>query len=326
MSKPSLSLWINGRRTPSASSRVADVTNPASGEVIRQVPLANRADVDSAVAAAKAAFPDWRDTPPLRRSRILNKFRELLETHREELAQLASEEHGKTLEDAAGSVQRGIEVVEFAVGAPHLLKGEHAENVGRGVDCHSDAATDRRMRRHHAVQFSRDGADVDVPDRHRLRQHLRAQAFGESAVVQPAHGGIVQGSRVAGRRVQRRAGRQGSGRRLARASRRACACLSSVRRLSRNISTRPPRITASACRRWAARRTMRWCCPMLHWILPPMRIMGAAYGSAGERCMAISAVVAVGDVGRCTGGQAQGAGPRNWWSAPATAKAWTWAR
>ncbi|MGB8516319.1 MAG: CoA-acylating methylmalonate-semialdehyde dehydrogenase, partial [Gallionella sp.] len=104
---------------------------------LRQVPLANAEDVNRAVAAAKAAFPDWRDTPPLRRSRILNKFRELLETHRAELAQLASEEHGKTLEDAAGSVQRGIEVVEFAVGAPHLLKGEHAENVGRGVDCHS---------------------------------------------------------------------------------------------------------------------------------------------------------------------------------------------
>jgi malonate-semialdehyde dehydrogenase (acetylating)/methylmalonate-semialdehyde dehydrogenase len=137
MTKPTLLLWINGQRTQSASRRLADVTNPASGEVIRHVPLANREDVDSAVAAAKAAFPGWRDTPPLRRSRILNKFRELLETHRAELAQLASEEHGKTLEDAAGSVQRGIEVVEFAVGAPHLLKGEHAENVGRGVDCHS---------------------------------------------------------------------------------------------------------------------------------------------------------------------------------------------
>ena len=137
MTKPTLSLWINGQRVQSASSRFADVTNPASGEAIRQVPLANRADIDSAVAAAKAAFPGWRDTPPLRRARILNKFRDLLETHRAELAQLASEEHGKTLEDAAGSVQRGIEVVEFAVGAPHLLKGEHAENVGRGVDCHS---------------------------------------------------------------------------------------------------------------------------------------------------------------------------------------------
>src|SRR5665647_3630488 len=137
MTKPTLPLWINGRQTESCSGRTSDVINPATGCVIRQVPLANREDVDNAVAAARAAFPGWRDTTPLRRSRILNKFRELLEVHRAELAQLASEEHGKTLEDAAGSVQRGIEVVEFAVGAPHLLKGEHAENVGRGVDCHS---------------------------------------------------------------------------------------------------------------------------------------------------------------------------------------------
>lgn len=137
MTTPTLQLWINGKRTRSLGSRVAEVNNPATGLVIRHVPLASHDDVDIAVAAAKAAFPAWRDTTPLRRSRILNKFRELLETHRAELAQLASEEHGKTLEDAAGSVQRGIEVVEFAVGAPHLLKGEHAENVGRGVDCHS---------------------------------------------------------------------------------------------------------------------------------------------------------------------------------------------
>ena len=104
MSKPTLKLWINGQRTASRSNRFADVTNPATGVAIRQVPLASREDVERAVAAAKAAFPAWRDTTPLRRSRILNKFRELLETHRAELAQLTSEEHGKTLEDASGSV------------------------------------------------------------------------------------------------------------------------------------------------------------------------------------------------------------------------------
>jgi malonate-semialdehyde dehydrogenase (acetylating)/methylmalonate-semialdehyde dehydrogenase len=101
------------------------------------VPLAGQADVDAAVAAAKAAYPTWRETTPLRRARILTRFRELMEAHREELARLACEEHGKTLADAAGSVQRGIEVIEFASGVPHLLKGEQAEDVGRGVDCHS---------------------------------------------------------------------------------------------------------------------------------------------------------------------------------------------
>ncbi len=137
MSAEKLHLWINGRHVQAQGARTADVFNPATGEVIRKVPLASNADIDAAVAAAKAAYPAWRDTTPLRRARILTRFRELMEQHRDELARLASEEHGKTLVDAAGSVQRGIEVIEFASGVPHLLKGEHAEDVGRGVDCHS---------------------------------------------------------------------------------------------------------------------------------------------------------------------------------------------
>src|SRR5229473_4044075 len=130
-------LWINGRKVPAASRQCADVTNPATGAVMRQVPLAGSEDIARAVAAAHAAFPGWSATPPLRRARVLTRFRELMEAHRDELARLASAEHGKTLADAAGSVQRGIEVIEFASGVPHLLKGEHAEDVGRGVDCQS---------------------------------------------------------------------------------------------------------------------------------------------------------------------------------------------
>src|SRR6476619_6489931 len=130
-------LWINGQAARSNSTRFGDVTNPATGEVIRAVPFANAADVDAAVKAAAAAFPAWRDMPAVRRARILNKFRELIEKHQKELAKLISEEHGKVFLDAMGSVQRGIEVVEFAAGAPQLLKGEHAESVGRGVDAHS---------------------------------------------------------------------------------------------------------------------------------------------------------------------------------------------
>src|SRR5207244_12185650 len=99
--------------------------------------FANAADVDAAVRAATAAFPGWRDTPPVRRARILNKFRDLIEKHQKELATLISEEHGKVFLDAMGSIQRGIEVVEFAVGAPELLKGAYSEQVGRGVDAHS---------------------------------------------------------------------------------------------------------------------------------------------------------------------------------------------
>src|SRR5512141_1402983 len=137
MAIPVLDLWIAGRRTPSRSGRTGEVFDPATGEVARRAPLASAEEIGAAVAAAKAAFPGWRDTPPLRRARILARFRELLDARRAELARLVSEEHGKTLPDAAGSVQRGIEVVEFAMGIPHLLKGEHAEDVAHVVDSHS---------------------------------------------------------------------------------------------------------------------------------------------------------------------------------------------
>ena len=130
-------LWINGQHAAPHSTRHGVVSNPATGETIRAVPLADAVDVDAAVKAAVAAFPAWRATPPLRRARILNRFRELVEQHQKELAALVSEEHGKVFLDAMGSVQRGLEVVEFATGAPQLLKGDHAESVGRGVDAHS---------------------------------------------------------------------------------------------------------------------------------------------------------------------------------------------
>lgn len=137
MSESRLPLWINGKQTPSASKRAGDIFNPATGNAIRQTPLADASDVDRAVAAAQAAYSAWRDTPPLRRARVLIRFRELMEANRKELIRITSEEHGKTLEDAAGSLQRGIEVIEFVTGVPHLLKGEQAQDVGRGVDSYS---------------------------------------------------------------------------------------------------------------------------------------------------------------------------------------------
>src|SRR6476646_8907990 len=132
-----LPLWVNGRAFSPSTTRYGEVTNPATGEVIRAVPFANAADVDAAVKAAAAAFPAWRNTPAVRRARVISKFRDLVEKHQKEIAALISEEHGKVFLDAMGSVQRGIEVVEFAVGAPELLKGAYSEQVGRGVDAHS---------------------------------------------------------------------------------------------------------------------------------------------------------------------------------------------
>src|SRR6185295_7700050 len=129
-----LPMWIGGRAVAPTTTRYGEVTNPATGEVIRHVPFANAADVDAAVQAAAAAFPAWARAPALRRARVLMRFRDLIEAHKRDLAKIVTQEHGKTLTDAEGSITRGLEVVEFATGIPHLLKGEFSESVGTDVD------------------------------------------------------------------------------------------------------------------------------------------------------------------------------------------------
>jgi len=129
--------YVNGTRVDGTSGRFGDVYNPASGEIQARVPLASAAETRAVIEAAAGAFPGWRDTPPLRRAAVLFRFKELLDRNLDELAQLVALEHGKVLNDARGSVTRGIEVVEFACGAPHLLKGTFSENVGTNVDSHS---------------------------------------------------------------------------------------------------------------------------------------------------------------------------------------------
>lgn len=129
--------FINGELVPSRSSRRSAVYNPATGEQTGTLGLASTHDVRSAVAAARDAFPAWASTPPLRRARILNRFLRILEDRIDHLAQVISAEHGKVFSDAKGEIQRGMEVVEFATGIPQLLKGEVTENVGTRVDSHS---------------------------------------------------------------------------------------------------------------------------------------------------------------------------------------------
>lgn len=129
--------YINGTRVAGTSGRFGDVYNPTTGKVSAQVPLASASEMASAIDVAKKAFPAWRDTPPLTRARVFFKFKELVEAHIDELARLVSTEHGKVLSDARGSVIRGMEVAEFACGAPSLLKGYFSENVGTNVDSHS---------------------------------------------------------------------------------------------------------------------------------------------------------------------------------------------
>ncbi|AXC11280.1 Methylmalonate-semialdehyde dehydrogenase [Acidisarcina polymorpha] len=126
--------WIGGRAVHGEAKAFGDVFNPATGQVQRRVPLDGASELDAAVAAAVAAFPEWSSQPPLRRARVLFRFRDLLERHTDELAAVITSEHGKVLDDARGEVMRGLEVVEFATGIPHLLKGEFTEQVGTGID------------------------------------------------------------------------------------------------------------------------------------------------------------------------------------------------
>src|SRR5690606_11504162 len=127
-------LLIGGTWQASTAERWDPVYDPATAEVIARVPAATPADVAAAVTAAAEAFPAWRATPPVERARLMFRYRDLLERHFDELARLVTRENGKTLDDARGEVRRGIEVVEFACGAPTLLLGEMAEDVARGID------------------------------------------------------------------------------------------------------------------------------------------------------------------------------------------------
>ncbi len=129
--------FIDGQLQESRGERFGAIFNPATGQQQGSVALSTAAECAEAIASAERAFADWSQTPPLVRARVMFRFKELMEQYRDELARLISREHGKVFSDAQGELTRGLEVVEFACGIPHLLKGEHSLNVGRGVDSHS---------------------------------------------------------------------------------------------------------------------------------------------------------------------------------------------
>lgn len=296
MSIPVIPLWINGTKVVSRSARLTDITNPATGEVVRQAPMANAEEINQAVAAAVAAFPAWRATPPLRRARIMVKFRELMESHRAELGHLVSEEHGKTLADAAGSIQRGIEVIEFASGAPHLLKGEHAEDVGRGIDCYS-----LLQPLGVCVGITPFNFPVMVP----LWMFPVAIACGNTFVLKPSEK-IPSASMLMAELFQQ-AGLPDGVFNVVHGDREAVDALlthADVKAISFVGSTPVAQhvyATATAC----GKRVQALGGAKNHAVVLPdadlefaaEQLIGAAYGSAGERCMAISAVVAVAGAG-----------------------------
>ncbi|PTB93039.1 methylmalonate-semialdehyde dehydrogenase (CoA acylating), partial [Marinobacter sp. Z-F4-2] len=130
-------LFINGEFVQSKSDRWIDVTNPATQEVIAQVPCATQDEMDAAVASAKKAFLTWKEVPVSERARVMMRYQALLKEHHDEIAEILASETGKTFDDAKGDVWRGIEVVEHAANIPSLLMGETVENVARGIDSYS---------------------------------------------------------------------------------------------------------------------------------------------------------------------------------------------
>jgi len=129
--------FVGGKEIKGGSGRAGDVFNPNTGEVQAKVALASRSEVEKAIADAEAAQPGWAATNPQRRARVMFKFLELIAKENDSLAKLLSSEHGKVLADAKGDIQRGVEVVEFACGIPHLLKGEYSESAGPGIYLYS---------------------------------------------------------------------------------------------------------------------------------------------------------------------------------------------
>jgi malonate-semialdehyde dehydrogenase (acetylating)/methylmalonate-semialdehyde dehydrogenase len=296
MPAPLLDLWIGGQHTTSRSGRAGDVHNPATGEVIRRAPFASAAEVAAAVAAAKGAFPAWSATPPLRRARIVAAFRERLEANRDELAAIISEEHGKTLPDAMGSLQRGIEVVEFATGIPHLLKGEGAEDVGRGIDCHS-------LRQ--PVGVCAGITPFNFPAMVPLWMFPIAIACGNTFVLKPSEKVPSTSLRMA--ELFKEAGLPDGVMNVVIGDREAVDALLThpdVSAISFVGSTPVARHVYETAARHGKRVQALGGAKNHAVVLPDAdldmaadALTGAAYGSAGERCMAISAVVAVGSAG-----------------------------
>ncbi|NQU55833.1 MAG: CoA-acylating methylmalonate-semialdehyde dehydrogenase, partial [Rhodospirillales bacterium] len=248
----------------------------------------------AAVQAALRALPAWRDAPVLRRARVLMKFRELLEANRAELAQLVTQEHGKTLADAAGSVQRGIEVVEFAMGIPHLMKGEYSEEIGTGVDCHSV-----RQPIGVCAGITPFNFPVMVP----LWMFPVALACGNTFVLKPSEKDPSCGLRLAELMIE--AGLPKGCLNVVNGDKEAVDELLSnpaVAAVSFVGSTPIGHyIYETGCKN--GKRVQALCGAKNHMIVLPDADMdqtvdaaiGAAYGSAGERCMAISVAVTVGE-------------------------------
>ena len=280
----------------SGSGRSAPTFNPATGEQIGEVLLASAATVDEAVQAASQALPAWAATPAPARARVMFKFKDLLDRHMDELAALISREHGKTVDDAKGELVRGIEVVEFACGIPHLLKGEFSDQVGRGIDTFS-------MR--HPVGVCAGITPFNFPAMVPMWMFPMAIATGNTFVLKPSEKDPSASLRLA--ELLAEAGLPKGVFNVVNGDKEAVDTLLTHPKVAAVSFVGSTAIGEYVYKTAAAhgKRVQALCGAKNHLVVMPDAdldktvdaLMGAGYGSAGERCMAVSVAVAVGGVG-----------------------------
>jgi malonate-semialdehyde dehydrogenase (acetylating)/methylmalonate-semialdehyde dehydrogenase len=292
-SLPVIGHLIGGQATQ-GGSRSADVFNPATGQAEKRVLLADKLTVEAAIANAQAAYPAWRATPPLKRARVMSALKVLLEQHADELCALVTAEHGKVLADSMGELQRGIENVEYASYAPELLKGEHSKNVGPGIDSWSEFQ---------ALGVTAGITPFNFPIMVPLWMWPMAVACGNTFILKPSERDPSSALRIAELALQ--AGLPPGVLNVVNGDKEAVdtlLCDPRVTAISFVGSTPIAEyIYATGCAH--GKRVQALGGAKNHAVVMPdadianavSALMGAAYGSCGERCMAIPLVVAVGD-------------------------------
>src|SRR2546426_5503569 len=288
--------FIAGQPRPGQSGRASEVFNPATGAITGRVALANGVEVEAAVAAAQRAFRPWAETSPLKRARVMFKIKELIERDLDRLAAIITSEHGKVLSDAKGEVQRGLEVVEFATGIPELLKGEYTEQVATGIDAWSV-----RQPLGVCAGITPFNFPVMVP----MWMFPMAIACGNSFVLKPSERDPSASLRLA--ELFKEAGLPDGVFNVVHGDKLAVDALlthEGIKAVS-FVGSTPIARYIYATGTAHGKRVQALGGAKNHAVVMPDAdidnaadaLMGAAYGSAGERCMAISAVVAVGEAG-----------------------------
>jgi malonate-semialdehyde dehydrogenase (acetylating)/methylmalonate-semialdehyde dehydrogenase len=287
--------YINGKHVAGNSNRQSDVYNPAIGEVSAKLSMASAAETMAAIDAAQAAFPAWSATPALRRARIMFKFKALLDEHANELAKAISLEHGKTISDARGEVTRGIEVVEFSCGMPHLMKGDFNDNVGTGIDTYS---------MHQPLGVVAGITPFNFPVMVPLWMIPMALATGNTFVLKPSEKTPSASLMLADLLAQ--AGLPAGVFNLVNGDKEAVDVLLSDKRVQAIsfVGSTPIAEYIYSTGTKNGKRVQALGGAKNHLVVMPDAdldqvadaLIGAGYGSAGERCMAISVAVTVGDV------------------------------